>query len=159
MANYPQWYAEIGLRDGVNRNSRMVFRVPEATAKLYMAAADKAARDATAIGGLLTACLTVTQMNETYRKVWVTDETAPVAALADTILRGNKLTVGYATGADNNSFTVPARDASAFTQNADELSIDIEAAGDFKTWYELVESVCLGPTGLAMTVTKAYIND
>ncbi len=159
MANYPKWYAEIGLRDGVLRNSRMVFRVPEATAKLYFAAADKAARDATAIGGLLTACLTVTQMTETYRKVWVEDETAPVTTLADTILRGNKVTVGYESGADNFVFTIPARDASAYTQNADQLSIDIEAAGDFKTFYELVETVCIGPTGLSLNVTKAYIND
>lgn len=94
MANYPAWYCEIGLIDGALRKSSVVFRVPEATAKLYMAAADKAARDATAIGGLLTKVLTVTQMAETFRKCWVEDKTAPVSAVADDILRGNKIVVG-----------------------------------------------------------------
>jgi hypothetical protein len=159
MANYPSWVAEIGLQDGVNRRSTMAFYVPEATAKLYMAAADKAARDATAIGTFLTLCLTVTEMTEVYRRVYVQDLTSPVSALDDDILRGNKIVVGFQSGPKNFTMTIPGRDATAYTQKADSPEIDISAAGDFKTWYEAFETACLSIDGLSVDVTKAYLND
>lgn len=159
MANYPTWVAEIGLRDGVKRDSIMSFRVPEATAKLYMAAVDKAARDATAIGLLLSAVLTVSLCAERYRRVYVEDKTAPVTNPADTVLRGNKVVVGYQSGPGNYTFTIPGRDPSAYTQNADEVTIDISATGEFADFLALVASTALGPTGLSVAATEAYLND
>lgn len=159
MANYPSWVAEIGLIDGVTRHSTMSFRVPEATAKTYMAAADKAARDATAIGLLLSACLTVTSMEETYRRVYVEDLNSPVGDVADTILRGNKIVVGYQSGPGNFTFTIPGRDGTAYTQQADKVSLDLSATDAFTDFISLVESTALGPGGLAISVTKAYLND
>jgi hypothetical protein len=159
MANYPEWYAEMTLVDGVGRTSVVSARVPEATAKLYFAAADKAARDATAIGVHFSKLLEVTLCEEQSRRVYVIDKTAPVGAIDDSVLRGNKIVVGFQSGAGNYTFTLPGRDATAYTQKTDEPEIDISAAGDFKTFYESFETVCLGPTGLSADVTKAYLND
>lgn len=159
MANYPTWVAEIGLRDGVNRNSTVSFRIPEATAKTYMAAADKTARDATAVGLLLTAVKTLTLMSETYRRVYVQDLTKPIGAIADTILRGNKFTLGYESGAGQFSFTIPGRDPSCYVQNADELSLDIAATSALADFITLFESTCLGPSGLSVSANLGYIND
>jgi len=159
MANYPSWVMEQGLIDGVGRHSVMSFQVPAATAKTYMAAADKTARDATAIGLLFAANLTVTKMSEVYRRVYVNDLESPIAPIADDILRGNKIVVQVQTGPKNLKFTIPARDETAYTQNADELTIDIVASGDFADWIALVESTTLGVDGLAQSVTGAYLVD
>ncbi len=159
MANYPEWYAEMTVMDGVQRTSTMSFRVPEATAKLYVAAADKAARDATAIGVFFAALLETTLCAEVSRRVYVIDKNMPVGAVDDTVLRGNKIVVGYQSGAGNFTFTIPGRDGTSYTQKPDEPEIDITASGDFKTFYESFETVCLGPNGIAVDVTKAYLND
>jgi len=159
MAQYPSWVAEIGLMDGVGRASSVSFRVPSATAQAYFAAADKAARDATAIGLLLTAVKTLTLMTEVYRKVYVQDLEKPIGAIADTILRGNKFTIGYESGIGTYSFTIPGRDESSYVQNADALSIDFAADSDLADFITLFESTCVGPNGVAVSVNKAYIND
>ena len=159
MANYPTWYCSLTVRDGAQRPSTITFRVPEATAKLYFAAADKAARDATAIGLLFDGFLTCTEGVEEARSVTVRDEQAPVTFPLDSVLRGNKIVVGYHTGAEDNLISIPARDATAYTQKADSIEIDISAAGDFADWITLFEASALGPTGLAVDVFKAYLND
>jgi len=159
LANYPTWVASLTVRDGAQRASTIQFRVPEVTAKLYFAAVDKAARDATAIGLLFAAFLTLTSGVEQMRSVTVMDETAPVTYPAEAILRGNKIVVGYHSGAQDPKITVPARDATAYTQKEDSIEIDITAAGDFADWITLFESTALGPQGLAVEVFKAYLND
>jgi len=159
MANYPTWFASLTVRDGAQRASTIQFRVPEATAKLYFAAADKAARDATAIGLLFAAFLTLTGATEQMRSVTVQDEAAPVSYPAETVLRGNKIVAGYHSGAGDFNITVPARDETAYTQKENSIEIDIAAAGDFADWITLFESTALGPNGLAVDVFKAYVND
>lgn len=159
MANYPHWVMQITLQDGVGRDSVMAFYVPEATAKLYFAAADKAARDATAIGVLFGKILAVTECQEVARRVYVEDLTSPLSALDDDILRGNKIVVHAQAGADPLTFTVPGRDATSYTQNSDKVTIDISAAGDFKTFYEGVQSVCISRHGESINVLAANLND
>ncbi len=159
MANFPTWFCSLTVRDGAQRPSTITFRVPEATAKLYFAAVDKAARDATAIGLLLDGFLTLTSGVEESRSVTVRDEQAPVTFPDEAVLRGNKIVVGYHTGAEDNKITIPARDGTAYTQKEDSIEIDITAAGDFADWVTLFEAAALGPTGLAVDVFKAYLND
>lgn len=159
MTNYPQWSAEITVRDGVGRDATVQFYVPEATAKLYFAAADKAARDATAVGQLFAAVKLCMSGSEVSRKVWVQDLTAPVTNVADDILRGNKIAVGYQAAGRNYTFTIPTRNASSYTQKTDSIEIDLGAAGDFADFVTAFNATCLSVNGTGATVTKAKLND
>lgn len=159
MANYPRWEASITLKDGANRTSTVSIFVPEATAKLYFAAADKAARDATAIGGFFADVLTVSSMVEVDRSVRVVDVTAPVTIPAETVLRGNKIVLLGQTGAQGYKLTIPGRDATAFTPKPDSIEIDIEAAGDLADFITSLEAVALGVGGLSVDVQKGLVND
>lgn len=159
MANYPRWTASMTLRDYAERDSVWQVYVPEATAKLYFAAADKTARDATAIGGLFTKLLTVSKMKEVQRQVSVIDEMAPVASVDVGVARGNKIVMYGQTGPDGWTLSVPGRDDASFTLKTNSIEIDIEEAGDFKTFYEAVETVAVGKGGLAIDVQAASIND
>lgn len=159
MANYPRWLASMTLRDYAERDSVWQVYVPEATAKLYFAANDKAARDATAIGTLFGYLLTVSKMKEVQRAVTVIDETAPVATVDEGVLRGNKIVMYGQTGPDGWTLSVPGRDDTAYTLKTNSFEIDIEAAGDFKTFYEAVETTCLGKGGVAIVVQAAALND
>lgn len=159
MANYPRWLASMTLRDYAERDSVFQVYVPEATAKLYFAANDKAARDATAIGTMFAALLDCTQMEEVQRAVTVIDEKAPVPSAADGVARGNKIVMYGQTGPDGWTQSIPGRDPAAYTLKTNSIEIDIEAAGYFKTFYESLQTVCVGKGGLAIDVQSAAIND
>jgi len=159
MANVEHWVAQITLMDGVQRTSVMAFYVPEATAKLYFAATDKTARDATAIGQLFAKVLTVTEMQGAARRVYIEDKEDTLTALDDDVLRGNKIVVHAQTGGDPLTFTIPGRDATSYVQNSDKVTIDIEATSDFKTFYEAVEATCISRHGDAIVVVGANLND
>lgn len=159
MANYPKWFASMTLRDYANRPSVVAIRVPEATAKLYMAAADKAARDATAIGLYFAGLLTVTEMVEESRSVYVMDETAPVTLPATGVVRGNKAVMLGETGAEGYRLSIPGRDASSYTLKTNSIEVDINADGAFKDFIALLETVALGVGGLSVSITEAILND
>lgn len=159
MANIEKWVMQITLKDGVKRDSSMAFYVPAATAKAYCAAADKAARDATVIGTMFADILACTQMTEVARRVYVEDQTDPVPAVADTILRGNKIVVQASAGGTPLTFTIPGRDPSSYTQDADHLTINIGSAGDFKTLIDAIAANCISVHGDSITVVGAYLND
>lgn len=159
MANYPNWVASITFRDGADRPSTVQFYVPEATAKLYFAAADKAARDATAVGLLFAAVAKCTSMVIESQTCSVIDVTSPYTLPAEDVLRGNKIVIGYLSGPRQFTLTIPGRDESSYTPKADSVEIDYEAAGDFADFITAFESACLGITGLAVSVVKAYVND
>jgi len=159
MANYPQWYMSMTLRDYANRSSVVKIRIPEATAKLYFAAADKAARDATAVGLLFGALLTVTEMVEESRSCYVQDETSPVTLPATGIVRGNKAVLLGETGSEGFRLSIPGRDPASYTLKTNSIEIDIEAAGDFKDFIALLEAAALGVGGLSVAITEAVLND
>lgn len=159
MANYPEWNCSLNLRDGADRASSVQFRVPEATAKLYMAAADRAARDATAVGLIFDAILLTTDMVEESRSVSVVDISSPYSIPAETVLRGNKIVLLGLTGAKGYKLTIPGRDATSYTPKADSIEIDIAANGDLKDLITLLDAGIVGSNGLAVTVTKGYVND
>lgn len=159
MANIERWVMQITLRDGVKRDSSMSFYVPAATAKAYCAAADKTARDATVIGTLFADILATTLCTEVARRVYVEDQTDPVSAVADTVLRGNKIMVQASAGGAPLTFSVPGRDPAAYTQDTDHLTIDISEAGDFKTFIDAVAANCISLHGDSISVVGAYLND
>jgi hypothetical protein len=159
MANYERWTASLTVRDGANRPSTMQWYVPKATAQLYFAAADKSARDATAIGILFAKALAVTAGAEETRSVTVVDESAPVTIPSETVLRGNKLVIGFAAEADQYQQTVPARDATAYTPKADSIEVDFAASGDLADYITAFQATAIGKNGGSVTVNKAYVND
>jgi hypothetical protein len=159
MANYEQWEASMTLRDGADRPSTVSIFVPKATAQAYFAAADKAARDATAIGGWFAKVLTVSAMVEESRRVTVIDLNAPYTIPDEAVLRGNKIVLLGQTGPKPYKLTIPGRDATSYTPKTDSIEIDVDAAGDLKTFIESTETVALGSGGVAVDVQKALVND
>lgn len=159
MATYSRWLASLTVVDGANRPSTIQFFVPEATAKLYAAAANEAARDATAIGLLFAALETVTAAAKSQRSVQFIDEYAPVTIPSESVLRGNKLVLGYQGGADMYRLTIPARDATAYTPKTDSIEVDFAAAGDLADMITLLESTAIAKNGASVNVVKAYVND
>lgn len=159
MANYPRWLASVTLRDYALRDSVFQVYVPEATAKAYFAAADKAARDATTIGGLMTALSTVSKMKEVQRSVTIIDETAPVADADTGVARGNKIVMYGQAGPDGWTLTIPGRDETAYTLKTDSIEIDVDADGDLKTFIQVLTVCAIGKNGYSIDVQSAAIND
>lgn len=159
MADFERWQVSLTVIDGANRASTIQYYVPEATAKLYFAAADLAARAATAIGLLNAAIMTVTSAARATTTVSVTDEIAPVTLPAETVLRGNKLVLALQGGTDIYRLTIPARDATAYTPKADSIEVDFAETGDLATMIGLLESTAIAKNGQSVKVIKAYVND
>lgn len=160
MANYPKWFASMTLRDNADRTSIWQIRVPEATAKLYFAAADKAARDATAIGLLFAQVLLCTDMVLESQGVTVLDETAPLTLPASGVARGNKIVLLGEAGPDPWKLTIPGRKASAFTLKTNSVEIDIDEAGALNSLIALIMTTGIGTNnGLAINVLEGMIND
>lgn len=159
MANYERAVASVTVVDGANRPSVVQVYVPLATAKLFWAAADKAARDATAIGVLFAKLAAVTAGVIQSTSVTLIDETAPISIPAETVLRGNKLVLALASGTDVYRLSIPARDATAYTPKADSIEVDFAAAGDLADFISQLETVSIGKNGLSQDVIKAYVND
>lgn len=159
MANYEMWEFSLNLRDGADRPSSVQARVPKTTAQLYFAAADKAARDATAIGLIFAALLTVTGMVEESRSVTVMDVNSPYTIPDETVLRGNKIVLLGLTGAKGYKLTLPGRDPTSYTPKADSIEIDIAATGNLADLITLLDAGILGSNGVAVNITKGYVND
>lgn len=159
MANYPRWMASITLMDNAERKSVVEFYVPEATAKLYFAAADKTARDTTALGVLFSDIQACTEMNLVQQMVSVVDELAPVTIPASGVVRGNKVVLAGQTGPNPFLVTIPGRDSTAYTLKTNSIEIDIEADGALKTLIQQIQTICVGIHGESVDIQKAYLND
>lgn len=106
--------ASLQLIDSANKESSISFRVTPTAARAYLAAADQAARDATAVGLLLGRALAITRGSEvanSYKTfadvgiVWVNDA-AVKPSTAAAVYRSNRWKV---TGRTTNA-SVPAID-------------------------------------------------
>lgn len=161
MANFPQYLASVTVRDGAGRDGVVQLYVPLASGQAYWAAADKAARDATAVGQLLSKAVAATGGVEVQRSVSLMDITDPVTLPDEDILRGNKVVIGYRSSGRAFTLTLPCRtgDVADYTQKPDSIEIDIDAAGDLKTFIQAMEATALSITGSSVDVVKAYVND
>lgn len=159
MANFPRYLASITVKDNANRPSTASWFVPFATAQTYWAAADKAARDATAIGLLFQKALACMEGVEVSRQVTLIDETDPYALPASGVVRGNKIEVAGTGGGKPYIMSLPTRKAASYTLKANSIDIDITAPGDFATYLTALEATAVDSNGNSINITKAYLND
>lgn len=161
MANFPVYEVGVTVRDGAGRDSSIQMYVPLATFQTYAAAADKAARDATAVGGLLSKAVAATAGAEVKRWATIADITDPVTLPAEDILRGNKIVLGFRSSGRAFTMTLPCRSGNVadYTQKPDSIEIDLEAAGDLATFITAFNAAAISITGSSVAVDKAYVND
>lgn len=161
MANFPVYEVGVTVRDGAGRDSVISMYVPLATFQAYAAAADKAARDATAVGGLLSKAVAATGGAEVKRYASIADITDPVTLPDEDILRGNKIVIGYRSGGRAFTMTLPCRTGlvADYTQKPDSIEIDITAAGDLATFITAFNAAAVSISGSSVVVDKAYVND
>jgi hypothetical protein len=158
MANFERAKAYMTWKDGANRSTTTEFYVPLATARTFWAAANKAARDATAIGLLFAAAAQCSLLTLERTGVYLEDQESPITLPAKTALRGNKIVTGFLSNAKNYTFTLPGRDPTAYTPGSG-ITIDFEAAGDYADFLTLFESTCISDNGGPVLVMEAYVND
>jgi hypothetical protein len=158
MANFERAKAFITFKDGANRTSTVEWNVPLATARAYWAAANKGARDATAIGLLFAAAALCSLLVVERTGVYLEDQESPITLPAKTALRGNKIVTGFLSNAKNYTFTLPGRDPTKYTPSSG-ITIDFEAEGDYADFLALFQSTCISDNGGPVTVMEAYVND
>jgi hypothetical protein len=126
VANFTRYVLSITFKDGVQRDSVVSYYVLPAEAKAYFAAADKAARDASALGVLATKVKAMTLMFPVQVSVSIEDVTDPVTIPAVTTLRGNKLAFAMRSGGRGLTTTIPGRDPASFEQGPDSLLVALD---------------------------------
>jgi len=159
MAEIARYILSITVIDGVNRESVIQYYVKSADAKAYMAAADTAARNATNLGVLINNVEALTlagTMKWAISGEFLQDDPRPIA---DDVLRGNKLLFHLASGGRGLISTIPARDPTAYTQDADSLSIGLAAGDDVNTWVTQVNAYVVDAFGNSVVVTGGEIVD
>jgi len=153
------WIAEQSFVDGIRRPFDQRWHVTEANAQAWLAAADHTARDATNIGLLFAAERGMTDGALTGQRVYLQYEPSTVGAIADTILRGNKLSVQINSNTHTYTSTIGARKQSAYTQGVDSLIVSLTTPAAIAAYVSAVESYALGPYDLPLLVTQIKVVD
>lgn len=155
MAATDRWVASMTLRDGVGRDSVFQFYVSATDGKAYMNAAQGGTRDATLVGVLFAKLLGITDCVPVQQSVQLEQMEDTVPAVADTVLRGNKLKFTYRAGGSTYGFTVPGRELAGYSQQPDSLKVDLitpTAMVDFISAYEGVAKSLYGATPLITAI-------
>jgi len=160
MAFQPQYRLHIGGKDGVLRPFEIKCYVTEASAQLYFAAADEAARALTTVGVLMTRLIAmqsgfITDKGLTLVEINDAEFTNP----ADTVLRGNKLNVGLHAGIKNPVFNIPCRAPTAFTQKDDSLDCKLDTPVAMTNLITAYEAIGVDSNGNAATITRVTVVD
>jgi len=153
------WIAEQTFVDGIKRPLSQTWHVTEANAQEWLTAADHTARDAANIGLLFAAERGVTDAALTGQRVYLQYEPSTVGAVADTILRGNKLSVSINSNTHNYTSTIGARKQSAYTQGPDSLVVSLTTPAAMAAYVSAIESYALGPYDLPLLVTQVKVVD
>lgn len=156
----PEYYvAEQTFVDGIKRAFSQKWHVTQANAEAWLTAADHAARDATNVGLLFAAERGMTDGVLTGQRVFLQYEPNTVAPAADTILRGNKLSIAVGSNTHTYVSTIGARKASAFTQGVDSLICSLTTPAAMATYVAAVESFALSPYDLPQVVDQVRVVD
>jgi hypothetical protein len=135
------------------------WRVPEVSVTNYLAAADDAARAATAIGVLAAATDALTL--GVRKGISVGSRFVDSAALPPDpdqfVFPFDKFGIGFAADGENYVTSIPARDDSAVTVGADGVSITLEDGGAVEDWVTAFENIVLSEELAAVTVTRMTI--
>lgn len=142
-----------------NKLSTIRWRVPEVVVTNYLAAADDAARAATAAGALIAATDALTK--GVRKKVDVSSSFVDSAALppdpVDEVFPFDKFTIGFFADGENYVTSIPARDGSAVTIGDDGVSVTLDDAGAVAAWVAAFEAIVLSEESGAVTVTRMTI--
>jgi len=156
----PEYYvAEQTFVDGINRPFSQKWHVTQANAEAWITAADHTARDATNIGLLFAAERGMTDGALTGQRVFLQYEPSTVGAIADTILRGNKLSVAVNSNTHTYVSTIGARKQSSYVQGVDSLVVSLTTPAAMTAYVSAIESFALGPYDLPQLVTQIKVVD
>jgi len=139
--------------------SSIEWRVPEVVVTNYNAAADDAARAATAAGVLIAATDALTL--GVRKSVTVGSRYVDSAALPPDpdqfVFPFDKFGVGFAADGENYVTSIPARNDSAVTVGDDGVSVTLADGGAVEDWVTAFEAIVLSEELAAVTVTRMTI--
>ena len=138
------------------------WRVPEVVINNYLAAADDAARAATAAGQLIAAADALSLgvgMRVTVGSDFVNDAAVPPAA-DDFVFPFDKFGISFRADGENYVSSIPARKDSAVTMGADGISViitDPAWSAEVEAFIGAFEAIVLSEENAAVTITQITI--
>jgi len=160
MADTIRYLLSINMIDGVQRPCGSSFYIDAAKAQLYLDAADDTERGNTDVGLLITDYVAMTDAVLVSTNVALEASPAtPPGAVADTVLRGNKLSFQYSAGGIKRDFQIPARKTAAFTQSADSLKVAITTPSAMSTFVAKYAQVVVNAYNVPAAIQAAKIVD
>lgn len=166
MATVQENFVEIAyLMSNTNPKTRrqklstLRWRIPEVSVTNYQAAADDAARAATAVGGLIAATDALTlgvRKKVTVGSAFV--DNAAVPPDPDVFaFPFDKFGIAFAADGENYVTSIPARDTSAIEIGSDGVTVVLDDAGAVAAWVTAFEAIVLSEELAAVTVTQMTI--
>lgn len=125
MAVFTRYILSVDFIDGVERHSIASYYVKAIEAQAYFAAANLAARQASALGVFAAKVEAMSLMFPVSVSVSIEDVTDPVVIPAVDVLRGNKLAFSMRSGGRGLTTTIPGRDPASYTQGANSLTVEL----------------------------------
>jgi hypothetical protein len=140
--------AYISFVDSRKKTSVHAINVSTADAKAYVAAADEAARAATEVGVYFDAVMALSNGAASDRGIRYNtkDNALVIPPVDDEIFGFDKLTVGWSSGLENFSLTIPARKMDAIEVVARNGDIDM-ATGAAQDWIQAFLDVATTRSG------------
>jgi len=139
--------------------SNIEWRVPEVVVTNYNAAADDAARAATA-GGVLIAATDALSLgvrkSVTFGSRYVDNAAIPPAA-DEFVFPFDKFGIGFAADGENYVTSIPARKDSVVTMGEDGVSVTLADGDVVEDWVNAFEAIVLSEELAAVTVTRMTI--
>jgi len=141
------------------KTSVIEWRIPEVAVTNYNAAADDAARAATAAGVLIAATDALTlgvRKSVTFGSRYV-DSAALPPAPDDFVFPFDKFGIGFAADGENYVTSIPARKDSVIEIGADGVSVTLTDGSVVEDWVTAFEGLVLSEELAAVTVTRMTI--
>lgn len=128
MAIQTRYYLSLSVIDSQRKVSNVRLRVDPTEGANWLAAADATAREATAVGQLMTRILALSRGNVWSHGVIMedVDDTRTPPNPGDDVYNFDKFTVGYKAGLDNYVMTIPARETTP-NMNSDGVNVLIDS--------------------------------
>jgi len=167
MAEVPAYYATVSVGDSAKKITTVRLRVDATDGKAYVAAADKAARDATKVGLLQLALFSLMLSSQYYSFGLDTVMYNDAFAYPDpetNAFNSNKLNVSIKTSVGglprNLEFTIPQREPSSFEMESNGINVVLVDGGDVQDLCEQIVDTMLSSYGTAVTsVNEITVND
>jgi len=144
-----------------NKVATVRWRVPEVVVSNYLAAADDAARAATAAGVLIAAADALSLgvgLKVTVGSAFV-DNLAVPPEPGDFVFPFDKFGISYRADGENYVSSIPARDDSDVTVGSDGISVilGVDGTAEVQAFVDAFEAIVLSEEGAAATITQITI--